>query len=390
MAPGNPQGSGSLLRRLGLLAVNPRRWPEIAIGLARLVLRFVGEVFDYVSYLRSFVRRRKQFVEERWSGLKDLSAARRVAVFNHFDQNGVLHDFVLHYVRQLNEAGFTVVFVSNSPRLPRATIDPLLPLCALILRRANVGYDFGALKDGIAEIPSLERIDVLLVANDSVYGPFCPLKDIVARMDARADVWGITDSWEHRFHLQSFFLLFNRAALQSPAFARFWSGVRYVQSKGWIIKNYELGLTRALVAAGLRCRALFPYEAAIAALQEAVEDGALQTYACQVPKERKYLRAICENAGRGEPLNGTHYFWDFLIERMGCPFLKRELLRDNPMGVPFIRHWEQVVGSAGSYDTAMVARHLALSLRNRPIPDPIPDGTPRRSWYEHRPPGAER
>ncbi len=374
--------TGSLLRRLGLLAVTPRRWPEIAIGLIRLSQRYVVGAFDYVSYFRSLVRWRRVFVEQQWTGCQDLSTATRVAVFTHYDQQGVLRDFATHYVQQLAEAGFAVVFVSNSPRLPQETLDLLRPCCALILRRANVGYDFGALKDGIAQIPSLERIELLLLANDSVYGPFIPLREIVARMDERADVWGITDSWEHRYHLQSFFLLFRRSALRSPAFARFWSKVRYVKSKGWIIRKYELGLTRALAAGGLRCRALFPYEVAVAALLEAGKNGDLQKYVALIPKEKRYIRAISDFTARGVPLNGTHYLWDYLIERMGCPFLKRELLRDNPMGIPFIRHWEQVVRSTGPYDTAMIARHLALSLRNRPIPDPIPAGLPRSSWYE--------
>ena len=200
-------------------------------------------------------------------------------------------------------------------------------------------------------------------------------------MDENADVWGITDSWERRYHLQSFFLLFRRAAVQSPAFAQFWSTVGYVQSKGWIIRKYELGLTRAFEAGGLRCRALFPYRVAVAALLEAMRNGGLQRHLDLVPGQKKYIHAIRDYAGRGVPLNGTHYLWDYLIERMGCPFLKRELLRDNPMGIPFIRHWAQVVRSVNSYDTAVIDRHLALALHDRPIPDPIPSGTPRRAWY---------
>jgi lipopolysaccharide biosynthesis protein len=49
-------------------------------------------------------------------------------------------------------------------------------MCGLILRRKNVGYDFGGFKDAIARIPDLGRLDSLLLANDSVYGPFHPAR----------------------------------------------------------------------------------------------------------------------------------------------------------------------------------------------------------------------
>lgn len=378
------RGSGSLMRRIGALAVTPRRWPEIAIGVARIawgvVQRAANTTYLYGSWLRSFARRRKDFVEERWVGRQSLDTASRVAVFSHFDREGALHDFVDHYVRQLADAGFAVVFVSNSPRLPPATVERLLPSCALVLRRANVGYDFGAYKDGIAEVPAPERLESLIVANDSVYGPFHPLGPIVARMDDGADVWGITDSWEHRYHLQSFFVLFRRPAVQSPAFAAFWRQVRYVQAKDWIIGKYEIGMTRELAEAGLRCRSLFPYRAAESALLEAAEGGDLHPERFD-PIQQAFLGLVVDTVRRNGALNGTHYFWDFLIERLGCPFLKRELLRDNPEGVPFVGRWEQVVRSASAYDTGLIARHLAVALGGRPVPDPEPPDRPRRAWY---------
>lgn len=387
MIPEPARDSRSLLVRVAILAVTPRRWPEIARGLLHLATngmttRFFRRVHAYSSYLRSFARRRTDFVEERWTGEQELATAAKIAVFNHYDPRGVLHDFVAHYVRQLTEAGFTVIFVSNSPVLPRETVERLLPLCALILRRANVGYDFGALKDGIAQIPSLDRLEALLLANDSVYGPFRELKDVIARMDQRADVWGITDSWQTRFHVQSFFLLFNKVALTSAAFSRFWSTLRYVQAKNWIIEKYEIGLTQALEAGGVRCRALFPYRRMAAALLERVESASPVPVDDLDPTQKVYFHHLRESARRGVPLNGTHYYWDYLIDRMGCPFLKRDLLRANPERIPGIRWWEEVVSSASSYDTGLIARHLALTLRGDGIPDPLPAGSRRWSWYQ--------
>lgn len=322
----------------------------------------------FLSYAWSLTRRDANYVAERWDGLHDLTDAPKVAIFNHFDRQGRIHDFVDYYLRQIAAAGYVIIFVSNSPRLPPASIERLTRLCGLIVRRPNVGRDFGAYKDGIALIPDLARLDSLLIANDSVYGPFFDLKEVMARMDPdQAEVWGITDSWERRYHLQSFFLVFGKTALASPAFARFWRGLRYVQSKFWIITRYEIGLTRALMAAGLRCKSLYPYRVAATALVEAVKDRKILNQDDIEPVQKRFIRQVFDAINAGIPLNGTHFFWDHLIGAMGCPFLKRELLRDNPMRVPFVQYWEKVIASASAYDTDLITRHLELSLRNRSI-----------------------
>src|SRR5262252_6692995 len=123
----------------------------------------------------SFTRCRSSYVRRRWPGALDLEGATRVAVFVHFDRQGTVHDFVLHYLAEIARAGFTTVFVSNAPRLDPESLDRISPLCGAILLRANVGMDFGAYKDGIGELPRLDRLEALLLANDSVYGPFYDL-----------------------------------------------------------------------------------------------------------------------------------------------------------------------------------------------------------------------
>src|SRR5215470_11137750 len=230
--------------------------------MKRFLARTACNALAPIGFLTSFTRRRPSYVRQRWPGALDLNTATRVAVFAHFDRQGIVDDFVLHYLTAIAHAGFTTLFVSNAPRLTSESLSRLTPLCGAILRRANVGLDFGAFKDGLATLRP-ERLEALLLVNDSVYGPFRDLADVMSDMNLlEADVWGITDSWQHHFHLQSYFLLFGQRALTSPVFRRFWSRLRYVQSKFWVIKHYEIGLTRALLRAGLRCRALFPYRVA--------------------------------------------------------------------------------------------------------------------------------
>ena len=351
------------------------RPPALIIILTRLCLAAVGlarhivyQLYGVAAYVMSFTRRRASYVRRRWPGALDLEGATRIAVFVHFDRQGIVHDFVLHYLAEIARAGFTTVFVSNAPRLDPESLDRVSPFCGAIVQRTNVGMDFGAYKDGIGTLPRFDRLEALLLVNDSVYGPFHDLGDVIGRMNlAEADVWGVTDSWERRFHLQSYFLLFGRRALNHEAFAQFWSRVRYVQAKSWVIGHYEVGLSRHLGQSGLRCRALFPYRVAATTLLAALRRQAAEEAFTPSARRQDFLASVVRAVEYGIPLNSSHFFWDHLIVRMGCPFLKRVLLRENPARIPGLVSWQEVIQSATKYDTDLIARHLECTLRSRAV-----------------------
>lgn len=338
--------------------------------MVRSAVSFVRRVMwegtlGHASYAVGLLRRRPDYIEERWEGTA-VTPVGKVAVFVHYDLGGVVHDYVLHYLRQLRQAGFRILFVSNAPSLPAESRAALTALCALIVRRRNVGYDFGAFKDGIGLLGNLEAVDELLLVNDSVYGPFFDLKTVLANADPqKAAVWSITDSWERRYHLQSYFLLFRGKALRHPAFAAFWRNVRYVQSKTWVVQKYEVGLSRAMLRAGLRCAALYPYRRAAMGVTEAVRLGGALSLETLDDCRRRYLVMLYDRVSRGVPLNTSHFFWDYLIGEMGCPFLKRELLQKNPADIPYVDCWETVIRRNSDYDTDLILKHLEVSLRDR-------------------------
>lgn len=292
------------------------------------LLLFVFFVLGFPSYLRSLARARRPAIRQRWSGDDDIATARRVAVFVHFDPDGHVDDWLVHYLRELRRGGFAVIFVSNAPSLSEEAVSKLRPCCGLVLLRHNLGYDFGAYRDGIQLVPDIGALDSLLLANDSVYGPFHPLRETLDRMSPEvAPVWGLTDSMEGRFHLQSYFLLFHRAALRHEAFGRFWAAHRNVQSRYWSIVRNEFGLTRALMNAGLQCRARYP---------------------------SRQLTAATPTGGPDFARNPMHELWEVLIGELGCPFIKRDLLRAWPATDPKSQRWRTLVESVSDYDTSMI------------------------------------
>ncbi|HYZ92930.1 MAG TPA: rhamnan synthesis F family protein [Actinomycetota bacterium] len=329
--------------------------------------RPAGLVRSYLSFIASFFRRRNTVVE-LISGADDLSTAENIVIFSHYDSGSRVGSYVRNYLDALRRAGFSIVFVTTSPRIDGDSLTWLQQQCAVVMRRRNVGMDFGSYKAGIALLTDRSRIERLLLANDSVYGPFRDLKPYLEDMNSKgADLWGITDSWEFQYHVQSFFLLFGRRAITSPAFQAFWDGVRLVQSKRFVIRKYEVGLTRAMLGAGLRCKVVCPSRNAADAYVRDVRQKNILTTKTLTDVERQFNADVFGLVLRGTPVNATHFFWEYLIREMSCPFIKRELLRKNPARIPSLQHWEKVIGEQSDYDTDLIVEDLERVLRNRAV-----------------------
>jgi lipopolysaccharide biosynthesis protein len=341
----------------------------LLVRAARLVQHlFLTRVMSRVALLASLLSRPNQAVST-WPA-PDAALGADVAIFVHFDRAGAVRPYVLNYLASLQAAGLSIVFVTNSGRLQADALAALQALCAGVLVRRNVGYDFAAMREAMEHF-SLPRANtrMLLLANDSVYGPLRPLGDVMARLDfTAADLWGATESWQHRYHLQSYFMAIGRAALSHPAWPAFWRRVRPVNSKHWVISRYEVGLSQAMLRAGLRCAALWPYHDIVRLVDQVPlneEDEADERFLDPMERaRRKAASRISLSAVARRPLNPTADLWRQLL-KAGFPFLKRELLRENPAKVPDVTDWREVAQQTLGADISLIELDLQRVMRNR-------------------------
>ena len=292
----------------------------------------------------------------------------RVCVYIHFDANGVVYEHSRFYLQALAEQAISIVFVSNSGPLVDESLAYVQRVCARILLRENRGYDFGGYRDAILNL-GIEpgKFTAIVLANDSVYGPIAPLSGLLDQLDfTAADVWGASDSWQHRYHLQTYFMAFGPTAMTHPGFAEFWRNVRNVRSKDAAVHHYEIKLTHRLQAAGLRCKAVWDYYALIDAASLLTEgkggDGKVDPL---VPALKQLANRTLSAASARIALNPTSDLW-LLLLWIGCPFIKKELLRHNPGRVPGVFAWHRVISSRAPNlyrailnDLRRVARHIA-------------------------------
>lgn len=340
---------------------------SLRLGLKRLAR---AAKFAHLHTINALVglRGSRSYVRSATPGERDLTGARNVAIFVHFEKKGVVHPYVIAHLEGLEKAGYTIVFVTNSPKFPEAQKAKVLPHCALVLHRSNRGYDFGSYRDAILHLGPLDELDSLIVCNDSVYGPIQDLRTVLERCDPKkADIWGLTDSWDKRFHLQSYFLLFHKTALANPDFQKRWRKFVHIDDKEWVVLKHEVGLTTDMITAGLRCRAVWRYSDLIDAFVDDLEKrGDLLTSEKLQPYHRTALANMLNYAQSGSPMNINHFFWDRLLLD-GFPYLKRDLLSANPMKLPQTYRWRSLLRRVSDYDPELIVGHLETSLRNRSI-----------------------
>jgi lipopolysaccharide biosynthesis protein len=150
-------------------------------------------------------------------------------------------------VGALIEAGYATILVSTAEgAAPLEWTDGRLS-DVTVLRRPNLGYDFGSWATAMHSYPSLRSARMVLLMNDSLAGPFAPIDHLLGRFHrSTAQVWAMTDTEQLGHHLQSYCLGFREGCLDDRPLRRFWERIGAETSRDDVIDRYELGLGRIL------------------------------------------------------------------------------------------------------------------------------------------------
>ena len=257
-----------------------------------------------------------------------------VCLFAHFDKDGGIDDYVLRYLTKLKELNFSIVLISTS-RLSEAEAARLRGICDDVIMRDNTGLDFASWSAGFAKHGA--AIDGrLLLANDSVYGPIGNLGSALKRLTrTAADFYGMVESEEIDRHLQSWFVLLQPQAVRSAAFKTILAQPFASMTRPQIVRVGEVGLSRQLMAAG------FHYEAL-------------------------YRSGDASGLPPRHDANPMLLYWREILLNAGVPFLKIELLRDNPIGGQDPAAILQQVGQIDPEICGLIDSHLARTAAGGP------------------------
>lgn len=298
----------------------------------------------------------------------------RLCIFAHYDKHDVIDKYVVEYLRQLHKMKFKIIFVSVSKIKDTSSIRDYV---MEIILRDNVGYDFMSWQKGIQSVLDLSIYDEVIFCNDSCYGPIYPLDDIFNIMAKRnLDAWGITDSNQISYHIQSYFLVFTRKVFISEEFNNFMNSISVEKNKEIIVEKYEVGLSKMLISSGFTISSFIKYKDIINSLdnKKIYRDKIFRiaNILKSVMKDdevnfmtkvkglilviKKYFSRIGEFSLR-ENSNIKFVAWKELLE-CGDPFIKVMLLRDNPSDIKNINDYETLIRTKTSYDVSLINNHL--------------------------------
>lgn len=252
--------------------------------------------------------------------LKSSPLSDHVALFVTHTAAPRLKPHVAHHLRAFKRASISVVLIVATD-LPSLEIDPeIASIASVVLKRQNRGFDFAAWAHIFKMDRSLFQKKMLILCNDSTFGPFGFEKfDNLIRSvnDSDADIVGLTDNTEFGWHLQSYFLVLKETALRSEAFIDFMESVVSYKSKDVVIYEYETQFSQKMIDRGLACEAIYK---------------------------------------SSDSTNATFYKWRELIEN-GFPYLKASILQRPAVSLNILG-WRETLQDVG-YDPRVADQSLA-------------------------------
>jgi lipopolysaccharide biosynthesis protein len=264
-------------------------------------------------------------------------------VYSHFDKNNKIQPYVLDALKNIKKCGLNIILVSTSDIIAQDDLLATKKYADIITTRENIGYDFGSYKLGIKFLTENQILfNQILITNDSVFGPIFDIGPFLENSKS-FDLYGLTDSIDYFYHIQSYFIIYNEKVLKSPYFMKFWDSVELIDStihnfKNKIIQEYEVGGTQYFIDNGFKVGVEFGISHIAKPMYE--EFNQKLEYA------KKYSgMKINQFQIAGNP---THNYWKILL-RMGYPYLKRELLSSNPTNTD-INDWPKYLNEISSYN----------------------------------------
>ena len=223
----------------------------ILFCIARIRYSFRDIIISFIKdYIQIFFKKTNVQIFQAIENTK----ATKLCIFS-LHQNIHLRESTYIYLKHLKENNYSICIIITS-RLDQSMLDRLKSICDEIIIRENIGYDFGSYKYGILRhLKKLNQFDNILIANDSVIGPFYNLEPIFSEMNnKKCDFWGISHTIsspnENCCHVNSFFVVFKKNVITSEVFKNFWINYKSTSSRIKTINTGEKMLSKILIKYG--------------------------------------------------------------------------------------------------------------------------------------------
>ena len=177
-----------------------------------------------------------------------------VTVLAGYASTGALSAATQRWIAALHSISHRMVMVFDQNQLLTPPACVVNDSSVYLLCEKHGAYDFGSYQRGLAFAEQqgwLTDASHVLLCNDSVVGPFGDFESFIEPMMNSGDsLWGISESYLYRPHLQSYFLLMSRDLFSCHAIRKFFKTVAVQPSRHDVIQFYELGFSKLVLEEG--------------------------------------------------------------------------------------------------------------------------------------------
>ena len=273
--------------------------------------------------------RAKRVEEEGVCVTTELKRFHDIVVMAHYDPKGKFSDADRFLLRKFKEIGFEIVLVStalNAQTRHNKFWTEVKSDVDCLITRLNKGFDFGSWACALSQLEISSKIHGRLVlVNNSMFGPFHELDNLLQSWPEDCEILGITSSMEFVPHVQSYFLGFRNSLVRNAAFNNFWN-TDFLQKKKWTtVLSNEMRWARYFKTKGFQVFSMY-----------------------EAPKG--YLR------------NPLTFFWKELLMN-GMPFLKKSLFFQNYDNLDLTNWRAELTGLKTEFPLEYIDQHIDVSRR---------------------------
>ena len=189
---------------------------------------------------------------------------KRICLFAGYDSKNIIHDYVVYYLKELSTISDVYYMADNEiSDEEKLKISPYVKGAYGLNHKK---YDFGSWQELINIIgwDKISEYDELILANDSVFGPLYPIKELFDKIekDKEWDVCGIDRVYSldtNRWYCSSFFLIFKKNTLASGILQTVFNNIPDRVTYDYAVKELENPLMESFYKQGYNVKAFCGY-----------------------------------------------------------------------------------------------------------------------------------
>jgi len=255
----------------------------------------------------------------------------RVAIFAHFDPQGVIDDYVVSYLEEIRKECQTIFFISDG-EIKKDELKKINHLITDSLCKTHGEYDFGSYKKGFFLLKEnyrdyFNQSDEIVFLNDSCYCVGSFAESFAKAAAVKCDAWSVGYDYSgSHYYLQSYFFVLRKSAFTQNYVESFFRNITRQKSKDLIIKNYEMGLSKILL--DNKCQLFSCYSSdeinMFASQNKERINCDLKEIFVNFPQFS--LKKVSGDIFDESKLNYVHSNKFFLLLSMGFPLIKRAII----------------------------------------------------------------